>query len=78
MPAWLVLIAGWSYKITFNKELRIHLSPSSLRSAEDGHSRIVRARFEDGNDGFLALLGNDGESDLALLDVENRVGNLSL
>ena len=27
---------------------------------------------------FLALLGNDGEFDLALLDVKNRVRDLSL
>src|ERR1700724_4825076 len=27
---------------------------------------------------FLALVGNDGEFDLAFLDVENRVGDLSL
>src|SRR6266480_5001614 len=30
------------------------------------------------NDRFLALLGNDGELDLALLDVKNRVRDLSL
>jgi hypothetical protein len=30
-------------------------------------------RSEDCNDRFLALLGNDGEFDLALLDVKNRV-----
>jgi hypothetical protein len=29
-------------------------------------------------DGFLALLGNDSELDLVLLDVKNRVGDLSL
>ena len=28
---------------------------------------------QDGNHRFLALLGNDGEFDLALLDVKNRV-----
>src|SRR4030095_16263049 len=33
---------------------------------------------QDGNHRFLALLGNDGELDLALLDVKNRVRNLSL
>ena len=33
---------------------------------------------QDGNDRFLALLGNDGELDLALLDVKNRVRDLSL
>src|SRR4029453_1449468 len=35
-------------------------------------------RSEDCNDRFLALLGNDSELDLALLDVENCVRNLSL
>jgi hypothetical protein len=35
-------------------------------------------RSEDCNDRFLALLGNDGELDLALLDVKNRVRDLSL
>jgi hypothetical protein len=35
-------------------------------------------RSEDCNDRFLALLGNDRELDLALLDVKNRVRNLSL
>src|SRR5947209_16830891 len=35
-------------------------------------------RSEDCNDRFLALLGNDGEFDLALLDVKNRVRDLSL
>src|SRR6266849_8236795 len=35
-------------------------------------------RSEDCNDRFLALLGNDGELDLALLDVKNRVRYLSL
>jgi hypothetical protein len=30
-------------------------------------------RSEDCNDRFLALLGKDGEFDLALLDVTNRV-----
>ena len=33
---------------------------------------------QDCNDCFLALLGNDGEFDLALLDVKNRVRDLSL
>jgi hypothetical protein len=33
---------------------------------------------QDCNDRFLALLGNDGELDLALLDVKNRVRDLSL
>ena len=36
------------------------------------------AGTQDRNDCFLALLGNDGELDLALLDVENRVRDLSL
>jgi hypothetical protein len=35
-------------------------------------------RSEDCNDRFLALLGNDRELDLALLDVKNRVRTLSL
>jgi hypothetical protein len=35
-------------------------------------------RSEDCNDRFLALLGNDGERDLSLLDVINRVRDLSL
>src|SRR6202162_418582 len=34
--------------------------------------------FQDGDHRFLALLGNDGELDLALLDVKNRVRDLSL
>jgi hypothetical protein len=33
---------------------------------------------QDCNYRFLALLGNDGEFDLALLDVKNRVRDLSL
>src|ERR1700694_4101093 len=33
---------------------------------------------EDCNDRFLALLGNDSELDLALLDIKNRVRDLSL
>jgi hypothetical protein len=33
---------------------------------------------QDCNHRFLALLGNDGELDLALLDVKNRVRDLSL
>jgi hypothetical protein len=33
---------------------------------------------QDGNHRFLALLGNDSELDLALLDVKNRVRDLSL
>ena len=33
---------------------------------------------QDGNHRFLALLGNDGEFDLALLDVENSIRGLSL
>src|SRR6476619_8642816 len=33
---------------------------------------------QDCNDRFLALLGNDGELDLAFLDVKNRVRGLSL
>jgi hypothetical protein len=32
---------------------------------------------QDCNHRFLALLGNDGEFDLALLDVKNRVRDLS-
>src|ERR1700692_2737234 len=34
------------------------------------------AGSQDCNDRFLALLGNDGEFDLALLDVKNRVRDL--
>ena len=34
--------------------------------------------FQDCDHRFLALLGNDGELDLALLDVKNRVRDLSL
>jgi hypothetical protein len=33
---------------------------------------------QDCNHRFLALLGNDGEFDLALLDVKDRVRDLSL
>ncbi len=33
---------------------------------------------QDCNHRFLALLGNDSELDLALLDVKNRVSNLAL
>jgi hypothetical protein len=33
---------------------------------------------QDCNHRFLALLGNDGELDLALLDVKNGIGDLSL
>src|ERR1700726_5360989 len=36
------------------------------------------AGSEDCNHRFLALLGNDSELDLALLDVKNRVRDLSL
>jgi hypothetical protein len=36
------------------------------------------ARFQNSNDCFLAALGNDGELDLALLDVKNRVRNVTL
>jgi hypothetical protein len=35
-------------------------------------------RFQNGDHRFLALLGNDGELDLALLDVKNGVGDLPL
>ena len=35
-------------------------------------------RFQNTNDCFLAPLGNDGELDLALLDVKNRVRNVTL
>jgi hypothetical protein len=35
-------------------------------------------RFQNSNDCFLAPLGNDGELDLALLDVKNRVRNVAL
>src|ERR1700731_4054666 len=34
--------------------------------------------FQDGDHRFLALLGNDRELDLALLDVKDRVRDLSL
>src|SRR6266852_932406 len=35
-------------------------------------------RFQNSNDCFLAPLGNDGELDLAPLDVKNRVRNVTL
>jgi hypothetical protein len=35
-------------------------------------------KSEDSHDRFLAPLGNDGELDLALLDVINRVRNVTL
>src|ERR1700745_3728704 len=35
-------------------------------------------RFQNSNDCFLAPFGNDGELDLALLDVKNRVRNGTL
>jgi hypothetical protein len=35
-------------------------------------------RFQNSNDCFLAPFGNDGELDLALLDVKNRVRNVTL
>ena len=35
-------------------------------------------RFQNSNDCFLAPLGNDGELDLTLLDVKNRVRNVTL
>jgi hypothetical protein len=35
-------------------------------------------RLEDCDYGFLSLLGNNGQFDLAFLDVENRVGNVPL
>ena len=35
-------------------------------------------RSKDGDDGFLALLGNDGELHLALLDVKDRIRSVAL
>ena len=35
-------------------------------------------RSQNSNDCFLAPLGNDGELDLALLKVKNRIRNLAL
>jgi len=35
-------------------------------------------RFQNSNDCFLAPLGNNGELDLALLDLKNRVRNVTL
>ena len=35
-------------------------------------------RSENGDDRFLALLGNDGDLRLAFLDVEDRVGGIAL
>jgi len=55
------------------------------RSCCDAQSMAIQTslakevtRFEDGDYGFLSLLGNNGQFDLALLDVENRVGDVSL
>ena len=33
---------------------------------------------QQGDDGFLSLLGYDGDFDLALLDIENRIGIVAL
>ena len=51
----------------------------------DTHGMAIQTSFakkmtgsQDCNDRFLALLGNDSELDLALLDVKNRVRSLSL
>ena len=49
--------------------------------SEQGKEAVVAKKVtwsQDGNHRFLALLGNDGELDLALLDVKNRVRDLSL
>ena len=35
-------------------------------------------RSQDRDDGFFALLGNDGDLHLALLDIEDRIANLPL
>ena len=46
--------------------------PSKTSLAE----KLVRSK--DGDDGFLALLGNDGELRLAFLDVEDRIAWIAL
>jgi hypothetical protein len=55
------------------------------RSRCDAQSMAIQTSFakemtrrEDCDYGFLSLLGNNGQFDLAFLDVENRVGNVSL
>src|SRR5882672_11809236 len=55
------------------------------RSCGDAQSMAIQTSFakemtrlEDCDYGFLSLLGNNGQFDLAFLDVENRVGGFSL
>jgi hypothetical protein len=60
------------------QQLEANLAAEEERVAIQARFTEKLTRSEDCNDGFLALLGNDSELDLALLDVKNRVRNLSL
>jgi hypothetical protein len=57
----------------------------AMRDIADAQRMAIQTSFakkvtwsQDCNHRFLALLGNDGEFDLALLDVKDRVRDLSL
>src|SRR6266478_7214904 len=69
--------------VAFSKRVITHSSTALV--VADAQRMAIQTSFakkvtwsQDCNDGFLALLGNDGELDLALLDVKNRVRDLSL
>src|SRR2546430_8772287 len=75
---WMVAIM-----VAFSKRVITHSSTALVVAMRSGwpfrHPSPKKVTWsEDCNDRFLALLGNDGEFDLALLDVKNRVRNLSL
>ena len=52
--------------------------PDAQRMAIQASFAKKLAGSQDRNDRFLALLGNDGELDLALLDIKDRFRNLTL
>src|SRR6266478_7576537 len=69
--------------VAFSKRVITHSSTALV--VADAQRMAIQTSFaekvtwsQDCNHRFLALLGNDGELDLALLDVKNRVRDLSL
>ena len=71
------IMVAFSKRVTTHSSIGPGCCDAQRMAIQTSFAKKV-TRSEDCNDRFLALLGNDRELDLALLDVKNRVGDLSL
>ena len=71
------IMAALVMRVTRHSSIAVARCDTQRMAVETSFAKKV-SRPKDANDRLLALLRNDGELDLALLDVEDRVPSVTL